>query len=185
MNESFLVLCPDKYGIDKDKKKCILKIYNNIEIDEFKINILNGIISFVNLSQIIINGSDFLAVILSSDDIDSEEQINKGISAIDLGECIKIVKQNSNDGKRVTGDNLFNLGKKTELEIFDSSRNKLNLSVCNHSIKVMKYIGDIDNKKLVIQSAKNLANKGVDLFNPKDDFFHNICKKLMILMIKI
>ena len=42
----------------------------------------------------------------------------------------------------------------------------------------MKYINDIDNKELDIQSAINLANKGVDVFNPKDGFFNNICKQI-------
>ena len=37
----------------------------------------------------------------------------------------------------------------------------------------MKYIGDVE--KLDILSAKNLASQGVDVFNPKDEFFNNIC----------
>ena len=92
------------------------------------INILNGIIFFADLSQIIINGSDFIAVALSSEDIHPEEQINKGISAIDFVDCIKIVKQKyniSNDESliilniesknkidEIDFDKSFNLGKK-------------------------------------------------------------------------
>jgi len=37
----------------------------------------------------------------------------------------------------------------------------------------MKYIGDVE--KLDIPAAKNLAEKGLDVFNAKDDFFNYIC----------
>ena len=42
----------------------------------------------------------------------------------------------------------------------------------------MKYIGDVDTKELDIKTAMNMANKGIDVFNPKDDFFNNICKQI-------
>ena len=168
---------------------------NNITIDYFKRNILNYITSLANLYPIIINGSDFLAAVLSSDDIKPEEQINKGISAIELGDCVNIVKQNYNisneenliiinieskneEIKHINSDNSFNLEKKTEIAIFDNSGNKLNISVCEQNIKIMKYIGDVDTKELDIKTAMNMANKGIDVFNPKDDFFNNICKQI-------
>ena len=40
----------------------------------------------------IINGSDFIAVFLTTDKMEPEEQIKKGISAIDLGGCTQIIK---------------------------------------------------------------------------------------------
>ena len=195
LNKSCLMSCPNNYGIDKEKKKCILKIYNEKTIDEFKINILNdNITSFVNSSSII-NGSDFLAVILSSDEMNPEAQIKKGISAIDLGNCTQIIKQYYNipynesliilnietkneRNKNMSDDISLNLGKKTQIEIFDRSGRKLNLSLCNQNIKIMKYIDDIDKKKFDILLAENLANKGIDIFNPKDSFFNDICKQI-------
>ena len=142
----------------------------------------------------IINGSNFLAVILSSDDMKPEEQIKKGISAIDLGDCTQIIKQYYNisdnesliilnieleniENKKQSYDNSFNLGKKNIIEIFDNSGKRLNLSVCNKNIKIMKYIGDIAQGELDIDSAIHLANIGIDVFNPKDDCFNNICKQ--------
>ena len=71
-------------------------------------------------------------------------------------------------------DKSFNLGKNTQLEIYDYSSNKLNLSVCNDNIKVMKYIGDIDDQ-LDMNSAESLSNQGIDVFNSNDDFFNDIC----------
>ena len=43
-------------------------------------------------SSSLINGSDFIAVVLSSDEIEPKEQIKKGISAIDLGNCTEQIK---------------------------------------------------------------------------------------------
>ena len=54
------------------------------------------------------------------------------------------------------------------------SGRKLNLSVCDKDITVMKYIGDI--KELDIESAMNLADKGIDVFNPNDNYFNDICQ---------
>ena len=38
----------------------------------------------------------------------------------------------------------------------------------------MKYIGDVT-EELNIQSAIDFADKGIDVFNPEDDFFNDIC----------
>ena len=121
-----------------------------------------------------------------------EKQIKKGISSVDLGICTHIIKKyyNISDNENLIilnielkgelnkdDDNSFNLEKKNQIEIFDNSGKRLNLSVCNNTIKVMKYIGDIDKGQLDIDSAIYLANKGIDVFNPRDDFFNNICKQ--------
>ena len=37
----------------------------------------------------------------------------------------------------------------------------------------MKYIGSAE--KLDIQSAKSLADQGIDVFNAKDKFFNDLC----------
>ena len=31
--------------------------------------------------------------------------------------------------------------------------------------------------ELNIESAKSLSNQGIDVFNPKDDFFNDLCHK--------
>ena len=55
------------------------------------------------------------------------------------------------------------------------SGRKLDLSVCKEEIKVMKYIGDVE--ELDITSAIGLADKGIDVFNASDDFFNDICQQ--------
>ena len=61
-------------------------------LNEFKDQIRNDIVSYVNSSNVI-NGSNFLAMVLTSDDIKPEEQLKKGISAIDLGNCTNVLKE--------------------------------------------------------------------------------------------
>ena len=72
-------------------------------------------------------------------------------------------------------DKSFNLGKNTELEIYDYSGKKLNLSICKEDIKVFKYIGDVE--ELDIDTAKDFSNQGIDVYNPSDEFFNDICHK--------
>ena len=50
---------------------------------------------------------------------------------------------------------------------------ELDISVCKEEITLMKYIGDIE--ELVIQTAINFSKQGIDVFNPGDDFFNDIC----------
>ena len=60
------------------------------------------------------------------------------------------------------------------MDIYDISGRKLNLSVCKQEIKVMVYLGN-DIEELNIESAMGLADQGIDVFNPSDEFFNDIC----------
>ena len=75
-------------------------------------------------------------------------------------------KINKTDKNENNNDNSFNLGKNMNLELYDFSGRKLNLSICQENIKVMKYIDDVV-EELNIQSAIDLANQGIDVFNTK------------------
>ena len=184
-----LLSCPNGYEKDELKNECIFKIFDQTTtVNEFKNQIINNISLFVNSSKVI-NGSDFIAVVLSSDNMDPKQQLKNGISAIDLGNCTEVLKEHYNLSKEdnliivnmesknnksnTSSDNSFNLGKNIQLDVFDYSGRKLNLSVCKEDIKVMKYIGDVT--ELDIKSAMSLANDGIDVFNPEDDFFNDIC----------
>ena len=192
-NHTCLKSCPNNYELNNDQNKCIIKSFDQtISPEEFKSQITENITSFINNSTLI-NGSDFIAIILTTDNMDPKEQIKKGISAIDLGDCTQIIKKyynisenesliilnmeskrNDTKNEEKDNDNSFNLGKNVQLEIYDMSGRKLNLSVCDKDITVMKYIGDIE--ELDIESAMNLADKGIDVFNPNDDYFNNLCQ---------
>ena len=146
---------------EKQNKNTGNTIFNNsINSKDFKSQISNNITAFVN-SSLLINGSDFLAVILNSDDLNPEEQLKLGISAIDLGNCTETIKDyynisendsliilnmesKKNKSEKKENDDSFNLGKNAQIEVYDSLGNKLDLSVCKENIKIMKYIGDVE-----------------------------------------
>ena len=83
------------------------------------------------------------------------------------------MESKKNKSEKNEDDDSFILGKNIQVEIYDSFGNKLDLSVCKENIKIMKYIGDVE--ELDIESAMSLADQGVDVFNANDDFFNDIC----------
>ena len=162
-------------------------------INQLKAKIKNDISSYIGSCKVF-NGSNFLASVISSSKISPEKQIQKGISAYDLGNCTNVLKEyyeipndenlivinmetkinKSNEKENNIDDNKsFNVGKTTQIEIYDYSGRKLNLSICQENIKIMKYIGDI--KEIDIDSAETLSGQGIDVFNSKDKFFNDLC----------
>ena len=71
-------------------------------------------------------------------------------------------------------NNAIEIGKSSQIEIYDNSGRKLELTVCKDDIKILRYIGDLKDE-LYIDTAMNLAESGVDIFDSTDDFFNNIC----------
>ena len=159
-NRTCLTTCPKNYDKNNEQKKCIMKSYDQTTSStEFKSQISDNILEFAN-SSLLINGSDFIAVVvLSSNNMAPKDQIDKGISAVVLGNCEKDLRgyYNISDNesliilnmeskrnetkKEDKSDNSFNLGKTTQIEVYDFRGNKLNLSICD-DIKILKYIGD-------------------------------------------
>ena len=94
-NHTCLTSCPNNYEINNEQKKCLIKSFDQATSSrEFISQISDNILSFANSSSSsLINGSDFIAVILSSDDLNPENQIQKGISAVDLGSCEQTLRQ--------------------------------------------------------------------------------------------
>ena len=193
-NNNICIECNLESGYERDKDgiKCKKKSIDKTSSTEFKNQISNNITSFVN-SSALINGSDFIAVVLSSEQLDPKEQIKKGISAIDLGNCTEQLKEYYNISKDESliilnmeskrdeskintenDNNAIEIGKSSQIEIYDNSGRKLELIVCKDDIKILKYIGDLKDE-LYIDTAMNLAESGVDIFDSTDDFFNNIC----------
>ena len=193
LNNSCLYSCPQNYIIENNK--CLFKNFDiKTTVEDFKNQISDDITSYINSSNII-NGSNFLAVVLSSDNMEPEEQIKNGISAIDLGNCTNVIKEYyniSNEESLIVlnmelknddyqksqmsndDDKSFNLGSNTQLEIYDYSGRKLNLSICREDIKVMKPLNNFENQ-FDMNSAKSLSEQGIDVFDKNDKFFNDIC----------
>ena len=93
-NYSCIEFCPEDYFAHNDI--CIEKKYEqDILISEFKNKILNNINEYINSTQVI-NGTNFVGIFLSSVKMNPEDQTKYGISAIDFGYCIKIIKKHYN-----------------------------------------------------------------------------------------
>ena len=121
-NYTCLKLCQSNYEANNEEKKCVIKSYEKTSSKEFKNEILNNITSFVNSSSLI-NGSDFIAVVLDSNEMDPKEQIKKGISAIDLGNCNGQIKE------------YYNISKDEPIIILnmESKRNESNTNIDNNN----------------------------------------------------
>ena len=194
-NHSCLNSCPKGYELNEKQDECILNLEsNNISLSEFRNIIMSTITSLAN-SSAVINGEDFSALIFSYGDMDLKAQLQKGISAVDLGNCTQVIKDyynlsededfivmnietNNNENNNSIEDNsdeAFNLNKNLQVEIYDNSGRKLELSVCKENIKVMMSLEDVE--ELDIESSKKFAEQGIDVFNPADNFFNDLCHK--------
>ena len=154
---------------------CPNNINENITKTEFKENLLNNILCIDSSS--IINGFDFIALILSLDKNNSQGEINKD-SGIDLDNCVTELKNHYN----LTDDqNLIVIksepkeleNKGMTLEVYDNIGQKLDLSFCQSKIKVTKNLESVEG--LDIQTAKEFSKQGIDVFNAEDKFFNDIC----------
>ena len=184
--------CPDNYKIYNNK--CIIETFDkNIKLEEFKTQIRENILAYVEPNKII-NCTNFLALIYPSKDMEPKAQLENGISAFDLGNCTSILKEHysipenedliimnievNNNNKQSENSQKYNtpfiFEKSSQIEIFDSTGRKLNLSFCEDDITIMKNIKD--EEKLDLNSAKAFSDKGIDVFNAGDDFFYDICK---------
>ena len=144
-------------------------------------------------SSSVISNSEKIQVISTSDKMSIEEQLKTGVSPADLGYCTKSLKEfyniseeenliiinqekrgnNEKNKSSENDDNSVTLDKYSQIEIYDFSGSKLDLSICKEGIKILKYIGDVE--EININSAKNFADSGIDIFNPSSDFFNSLC----------
>ena len=186
-------LIPSNYFKNESDNIYYKKIFPII-IEPYKNNtqlIFDFLIS--NTSTQVINNSEVTQFVSTSDKMTVEEQLKQGISSIDLGDCTNTIKEfyniseeenlimlnqelkynNENNLTSETNDNSNKLEKYSQIEVYDLSGRKLDLSVCKNDIKLLKYVGDDEN--ININSAKNFADMGIDIFNASSDFFNDIC----------
>ena len=199
LNYTCLNSCPDNYKVNNEQNRCIRVIFEEkVTTVEFKTEIVRDIVSYVN-STIVINSTTFVAVVLSSEEMNTESQIKRGISAIqfpDKGQKIKryynipdeeeliilsVQSKNDSDIEEKTDIkiNFANkigavIGKDIEIEVYDISGRKLDISECQEEIEVAKYIGD-EEEKIDLESAKSYAEMGIDVFNASSEFFNDLC----------
>ena len=82
-------------------------------------------------------------------------------------------KYNRSRENKYEENSSLDLGKNIQIEVYDISGKQLDVSVCKEEIKLIKYIGDVE--ELDFQSAESLSERGIDVFNRNDKFFNDIC----------
>ena len=199
LNHTCLESCPENYKVNNENNRCIRIIFEDkVTPKEFKTEIIRDIVSYVNSTNVI-NCTTFVAVVLSSGEMNVENQIKSGISAInfrDKGLKIKrhydipddeeiivlsMQKNNQTETEEKTDIKLnFQskigavIGKDIEIEVYDLSGRKLDITDCEEEIEVAKYIGD-EEEKIDIESAQSFAEMGIDVFNSSSEFFNDLC----------
>ena len=187
--------CPQNYEINPERTRCVFSEFiGATSPDQFTETISTNISQFID-PETVINGTTFIAQIISSSDVDPVEQIKNGISGLDFGECIEVLKEKYNippnedliileietkEDKEKNKDlnrdkDRINLGKNVTVSIYDFAGNLLDMSLCDNEITVMKYIGDVED--IDINMAMDFADQGIDIFNTKDAFFNDRCSK--------
>ena len=130
-----------------------------------------------------ISEQDNIKVILTASSTSLKEQLMTSNSAIDLGDCTDTLKTYYNiPGEQdliiLNKESNYNnesstLNNNNEIEVYDYSGRKLNLSVCQEEIALVKFIGDIE--ELNIEKAMDYAEQGIDIYNASSEFFNNLC----------
>jgi len=194
-NYSCVEFCPNDYLVSSDGKNCELPEFQKyVSISDFKSIISDDINSHVNSSRVI-NLDNLKAQIMYSKDLNPISQINNKIStinnieniiqklktknSIDINEDLIVVliesKENKIENESLNKDkDIINLGIGIDLIIYDKSGNKLDISsLKNEKITIMKYIEDIP--YIDLNEAKELYDKGIDVFKESESFFNDIC----------
>ena len=184
--------CPN--GTVEVQNECVdcLKLGKCVDIPptEIKKSLKENILSYVNASNVIA-GSNFLAAVLSSDDINHEELFKKGMASFDLGNCTDSLKdyydikkkesliilntqttsQKNESDKNNVGQS--SLSKNNQLEVFDKAGNELDLTVCNEEIN---FIQSLANEGMIdLNMVKIFVNHGIDVFDSSEEFFNDLC----------
>ena len=158
---------------------------NNDHIPNYDTDIKILISNFIstNLNSSMISEHDNIKVILTASSTSLKEQLMTSNSAIDLGECTDTLKTYYNiPGEQdliiLNKESNYNnesstLNNNNEIEVYDYSGRKLNLSVCQEEITLVKYIGDIE--ELNIEKAMDYAEQGIDIYNASSEFFNDLC----------
>ena len=169
-------ICAIDLTILSSSSICPNKLNENITKIEFKENLTNNILCIDSSS--IINGFDFIGLILSSDKDSQQKEINKGISGLDLDNCVTELKAyyNLNDDQNlivIKSKSKESENEAVTLEIYDNTGRKLDIAKCKSKIKVTKNLELVEG--IDIQTAKEFSEQGIDVFNAEDKFFNDIC----------
>ena len=104
---------------------------------------------------------------------------------VDFDECEQLLKNKYNYSNSTTltffkvefedDENKYALYNQIKYFVFDENKEILNLSLCE-DINIPIHYAIKEDVKLDIEKINKFKNKGVDIFNIKDEFFNDLCK---------
>ena len=75
----------------------------------------------------------------------------------------------------INNKNEQSLVNRVEYQVYDDNKSLLDLTLCNDS-NIGVFYSIKNNSKIDIKSVSSFKEKGIDIFNINDSFFHDICK---------
>ena len=170
--------CPNETYIDEGNKRCFNKPkqISTEDIDDLILALPKQTILLTQNGTVYIYESSLEGVEKAK-----ELAMNNNLSYIDFEECISVLKNVWNIDEdqnlyvaQIEVNRTTQVTNRLDYAIYRENGQKLDLSVCsNLNLKVNYYITDVSN--ISLETAKALEEKGIDIYNGKDDFFNSYC----------
>ena len=176
-NNSLKTMFENRYNIDINNE-VLITFFSNLPKEQINqyFNLLIKILPFNENTEIKGNNSVIRATPINSTYFQNGTRIN-------MSECEKILRNYYNipdsSGLMIIqieteDDNINSLFNKLDYTVYDENRRELNLSLCKDSnIQIFREMKG--NTPFDISLFDNFKKMGVNILNPKDSFFNDIC----------
>jgi len=133
--------------------------------------------NFTNNTKITIKTENVIFQLLSLDETNNQDEEDKDISNIDLGECLDILKESTDNPLYILKVDIKSedlTSTYVQYEIYDSENgDKISLDVCSDVTIKISVPKKLDDGTLII--INNLENTGYNFLDNNDSFYKDIC----------
>ena len=151
-------------------------IHSSIPFTSMKENLLVDYIDYEAMGGTVKGANYYLQVYKSSAPI---SDVN--VSELDIEQCEMILREHYSipDSEDITIIKIDKINENNYINqvmiyVYDDMRNQLDLSLCNETPFMIKY--PLNNREGMLYSfAKEMQQKGIDIYNASDTFFNDIC----------
>ena len=160
------------------QNKCQNEKMNNEQIKYFYSKLKDEITkNITNSTKMTIKTENAIFQLLLLNDIKNQDEEDKYISTIDLGECLEILKESTVHPLKILKVDIKSedlTSTYVQYEVYDSvTGDKINLRICDDIIIKINVPKKLDDDTLNI--FNNLENSGYNFLNKNDSFYKDIC----------
>ena len=160
------------------QNKCQNEKMNNEQIKYFYSKLKDEITkNITNSTKMTIKTENAIFQLLLLNDIKNQDEEDKYISTIDLGECLDILKESTVHPLKILKVDIKSedlTSTYVQYEVYDSvTGDKINLRICDDIIIKINVPKKLDDDTLNI--FNNLENSGYNFLNKNDSFYKDIC----------